>query len=252
MIRIFCLILTLLVYTSSIAQTDDASDSFLKSSSWNFSLGFGVDVPLADLADRFGSNLAVKGQIERQTGAGWVYGLQYDFMFGNTVKQDVLENIRIDNGNVLGTNSTYATALQRMRGGFIGLFAGKILPLSSKYKSGLKISLAAGLFQHQIRLVDDERNFPIFNEPYSQGYDLLSRGLGLKEFVGWQYLAANKRVNFYIGLEFTQGFTSSVRKYDFSSGALTNQDSRFDGVVGLRVGLILPFYSAYEDEEIFY
>ena len=235
-----------------ISAQEETTASFLNSSSYNFSLGLGADLPFGDMADRFGTNLGVKFQVERQTGSDWVFGLQYDFLFGSTVNEDVLEGIRLDNGNVLGVNSTYAVALQRMRGGFLGLHLGKIFRLSENYKSGVKVSVAAGVFQHHIRLIDDERSFPQFDPGNSKGYDKLSRGLGLKEFIGWQYLAQDRRMNFYIGLEFTQGFTQNIRDYNFTTGALSDKSSRFDGTVGIRVGWILPFYSGYEDEEIFY
>jgi len=138
------------------------------------------------------------------------------------------------------------------RGSFLGLSVGKVIPLSKKYKSGLKLSFSGGIFEHHIRLLDDERSFPQLDLEYGKGYDRLSRGLGIKEFIGWQYLSDNKRVNFYMGLEFTQGFTSGVREYDFDRAALSSKESRFDGTIGLRIGWILPFYDGYEDEEIFY
>lgn len=246
--RIF---LFLFMALQSFAQSEEQRP-FVSAASWNYSLGIGYDVPFGDLADRFGSNLAVKGQIERQTGNNWLFGLQYDFMFGNTVKEDVFANYRLDNGQVLGSNSTYATVLQRQRGGFLGLSVGKVFPISAKYKSGIKVSLAGGVFQHNIRVVDDERTFPQLDGDYAKGYDKLARGMGMKQFLGWQYLAEDRRTNFYIGFEFTQGFTSSVRDYDFDTGTATDKSGRFDGTVGLRVGWILPFYAGYEDEEIFY
>ena len=236
----------------SMAQDDSVSDSFVGTSSMNYSLGLGVDLPMGDLADRFGSNLAFKALVERQSRSNWILGAQFDFIFGNTVKEDPLAGLRLANGNILGDNSTYASVLLRERGAFLGLYVGKVFPLSTKYKSGLKVTLSGGVFQHNIRIVDNERSLPQVGGQYQKGYDKLSRGLGLKEFIGWQYLAEDKRINFYIGFDITQGFTKSVRDYDFNTGKSAESGSRFDGTIGLRIGWILPFYGGYEDEEIFY
>ena len=65
-------------------------------------------------------------------------------------------------------------------------------------------------------------------------------------------MTESKRANFYIGLEFTQGFTSSVREINFDTGLPTDKSSRFDGLIGLKAAWILPFFDDFEDAEVFY
>ena len=235
-----------------VAQEQTETRTFMNAPSWNYSVGLGADVPMADLADRFGTNMAFKAQIERQTSSDWLFSFQFDFMFGNTVKEDIFDYVRLDNGQILGANNTYAVVLQRMRGAFMGVGVGKVINLSSKYRSGLKVSLSAGVFGHHVRLIDDERSFPQLDGDYKKGLDRMTRGIGLKQFVGWQYLSDNNRINLYAGFEFTQGFTSAVRDFDFDRALPSDQNARLDGAVGLRVGFIVPFYGGYEDEEVFY
>lgn len=236
----------------AIAQEEKVASSFLQAPSWNYSIGLGGDLPVADLADRFGTNLAFKLMIERQTGSGWLFSVEFDFLFGNTVKEDVFETIRLENGRILGANNTYASVLQRMRGSFLGLGVGRFINLSPKYKSGLKVSLSAGLYEHRVRIIDDERSFPQVDGDYLKGYDRKSVGLALKQFVGWQYLSEDNRINLYAGLEFTQGFTNHVRDFDFDQARPSDSDRRFDGAVGFRIGFIVPVYGGYTDEEVFY
>jgi len=87
---IFFVILVGFSQNSALGQTEEGTNTFIEVGSWNFSLGVGADLPIGDLADRFGTNLAFKGSAERLMGNGWFFGIQYDFMFGNTVKEDVL------------------------------------------------------------------------------------------------------------------------------------------------------------------
>jgi len=235
-----------------LGQSDKDQPTFINAAATNFMIGMGYDVPVADLADRFGPSLSFKVAVERQTVSSWIYGAQLDFQFGNTVKEDVLAHVRLENGNVLGGNQSYAGIFLRQRAYFLGGTVGRFIGMSDKYKSGLKISLSAGVYQHNIRIIDDLRSFSQINDPYDKGYDRMTRGLGLKQFVGWQYLSDNNRINFYIGLEFTQGLTKAVRNYNFDTGLPTDKATRLDGLVSLKAGWIFPWYSGYEDTEVFY
>lgn len=244
--------LLFLLASNQIFSQEIDHATFLRASSMNYSIGLGGDVPFGDMNNRFGPNLGFKLQIEKQTSNNWLFGLQYDYIFGSTVKEDVFENLRLPDGNIYGANNTYATVLQRERGAFLGVNLGKLIPISTKYKSSLKISMSGGVFQHNIRIVDDERSFVQINGEYLKGYDRMTRGFGSKQFVGWEYLAENKRLNFYMGIESTIAFTKSVREYNFDSAGRSDKSGRFDGTIGFRVGFIMPFYGGYEAEEIFY
>ena len=48
----------------------------------------GVCFPGGDLVDRFGVNGALGGSFMIKTRKNWLYGVQYDFLFGNNVKRD--------------------------------------------------------------------------------------------------------------------------------------------------------------------
>jgi len=251
-ILFYITVLLLFILQPVTGQSDEAAPTFVNAASTNFIIGMGYDVPMGDLADRFGSSLSFKLAVERQTTSDWIYGGQLDYQFGTTVKEDVLAHVRLSNGNILGGNQSYANIFQRQRGLFIGGTIGRFVRMSDQYKSGLKVSLSAGVYQHFIRIIDDLRSFSQLNDPYDKGYDRLTRGLGLKQFVGWQYLSEDNRVNFYIGLEFTQAFTKSVRDYNFDTGQLADKSGRFDGLISLKAGWVFPWYSGYEDTEIFY
>ena len=106
--------------------------------------------------------------------------------------------------------------------------------------------------QHKIRIQDDpESPVASLTNEYKKGYDRLTNGWSLNQFVGYQYFAKNKRINFYAGIESTQGFTQNVRGYNFDTKSYDNE-SRLDVLYGLRIGWIVPFYLGETGEDEWY
>ena len=246
------LIASLLIVSTISSNAQDVEKNFMNMGMTNFSFGYGIEFPFGDLADRFSDNLRFTVGAERMTGSNWIFGLEFSYMFGDTVKEDVLTNIRLNNGEILGADNGYAEVFTRQRGLFLGANFGKLIPFNSESRSGLRITAAAGLLAHYIRIQDEASSLPQIEGDYIKGYDRLTRGLAFRQFIGYQHVTENKRVNFYIGLEFTQAFTKSIREINFDTGLPTNKDSRFDGLIGLKAAWILPFFDGYVDEEIFY
>ncbi|MEE9438297.1 MAG: hypothetical protein V3V14_04805 [Saprospiraceae bacterium] len=247
---IFIILLSFISIGSCLSQKE--SPTFNKIGAINLSFGYGVEFPFADMADRYSTNLKFTLGIEKVTKSQWIYGLEFAFMFGDTVKEDVLHSLRIPNGEVLGADNAYADVFTRERGLFLGINFGKIIKFNKNSRSGLRLTNAIGIFQHYVRIGDEHRSLPQLDGDYKKGYDRLSRGLALRQFVGYHHISDNKRINFIIGLEFTEGFTKHVRAIDFDTGLMTSQKTRFDGLVSLKAAYILPFYDDYVAEEIFY
>ncbi|MEQ8703491.1 MAG: hypothetical protein RIC19_06210 [Phaeodactylibacter sp.] len=220
-----------------------------------FNLSYAYHSPGGDLGKRFGDHFSVGSGLEFITDKGnWIFGLGMNYHFGNQVGENPLFGLQNDQGGIIGNNRGYADIQLRMRGYYIGGHAGKLIPLGfANPRSGLRITVSAGLLQHKIRIQDDPLSFvPQLDEQYKKGYDRLTNGLAFTEFIGYQLLSTNKRINFFAGLEFTQGFTMSRRSFDF---ATRQQDTaeRLDLNFGFRVGWILPFYVGERaSEEIYY
>lgn len=239
----------MLLYTSVCAQSGKGNDGRVLLLNFNYA----SQLPAGDLSDRFGANLYLGSGLEIITAKkNYIFGIDGGVIFGNNVKEDVIATLRNSDGFIVaGLNGPVNVAL-RERGLYLGALVGKIFPTSKKNKrAGIRTTMGLGFLQHKVRIQDDSESAPQVNDTYSKGYDRLTNGLALQEFVGYQLLSNNRRINFIIGLEFTQAFTKSRRSYNFDTMS-ANDDARLDLLFGLRVGWTLPFYIGEKGEDIYY
>lgn len=213
-----------------------------------FQLGYGPQLPLGDLSDRFGSSWAFSGSLDWLLSERTLQlGLQTQYFFGTNVKEDVLSGLRTVDGFIIGNDRSPADIQQRMRGIYVGLRLSTMLHQSDNRRTGILLRLGAGYLQHRIRIQDDpERTVNQLVGAYRQGYDQLSGGPAFYQFIGWQQLNPQGSVNFYIGLEAWQAFTQPLRDFNFSTLQATT-GNRFDALLGIRLGWILPFYLSNPD-----
>lgn len=209
-------------------------------------ISFGTHLPGGDLADRFGRDASVGGGFEMITANNFLFGLEGHYLFGQKVKDDPLSILRTPEGDIIGTDQVLASVLLRERGYYLGGMIGKLVPLGKK-RSGLRFTVGAGLLRHKIRLQDDTQSVNAIAGDYAKGYDRLTGGVALNQVIGWQHLAANRRANWFIGLEFNQGFTKNLRDWDYSEMRKL-EGSRTDLRFGIRAAWTLPFYVGNADK----
>lgn len=200
--------------------------------------------PGGDLKERFGSNSNIGGGGILKFKSNWMLGLDYNYIFGNEIKceDSLFTSIDNEDGYFIDRNGELASVNLWERGFYTSVKFGKLFPvLSPNPNSGPFILGSVGLFQHKIRIEVPGNTVPQLAGDYAKGYDKLSNGLGISEFVGYMYMGNNRLVSFFGGIEFTQAFTQSRRDYDFNLGARDTQ-KRTDLLWGFRVGWIIPFY----------
>ena len=220
----------------------------------NVNMNYGYQIPGGDLSSRFGANHGIGGGVDYLTEKNWIFGVNINWLFSSNIKEDVLSNLRNVNNVFIGNNGSVGNILLRMRGVYAAGYLGKLIPISSKKKrSGIRITVGGAFLQHRIRIQDDaEVPVASLRDEYAIGYDRLTNGPALNQFLGYQYLSKNRRINFYLGLESTQGFTTSVRGYNFDTRSF-DTDTRLDVLYGLRLGWVLPFYLGGSDvEQVWY
>jgi hypothetical protein len=205
-------------------------------------INFGGHLPLADMADRFGPNLAAGGSFLLKTKHNWVIGIQGTYMYGKNVKEDVLKQLKNPDGYITDNEGYPADIRVTERAVGAHLVLGKIFSVSKKNpNSGIIFNVGVGYLQHKINIYDAQRRIAAIKGDRVYGYDRLSIGPSFTQFLGYLYLSENRLLNFYLGFEACQAFTKSLRKMNYDTG-LPDTKSRLDALVGAKVGWILPLY----------
>jgi hypothetical protein len=216
-------------------------------------LNFGYYAPANDFADRFGNTASVGGEIGYKTKSNWQFSFKMEGNFGNEVKEPSIINfITNGDGYVTTQGGSVTGILIEQRGYNFHFMAGKIFNFKGKNKnSGLLVSAGAGFLSHRINLdYRDGEVLQLTNE-MEKGYDRLSSGFSISQFIGYQYYGKTRLINFYAGIEGIQAFTKNKRGYNYD---LQQKDtkSRFDSMYGIKIGWIIPFYKKSTQEFYYY
>jgi hypothetical protein len=221
---------------------------------WQISLNYSFQIPGGDLSNRFGLSSMVGPEIRLKTKNNWMIGIEGAYLFGGNIKEgtSMLDPLKTSNDQIINEYGEYSVVLLSERGFYIGGFAGKLFPvLGPNENSGLFINIGAGLLQHKIHIENKNNNTPPVLGDYKKGYDKLTNGLALNQFIGYQYLSNNKMINFYFGIELYQGFTQSRRDFDFYTRT-QDTEQRLDLLYGLKAGWILPLYRQAPEKFYYY
>lgn len=211
-------------------------------------------LPGADLAERFGASFAAGPGFTWKTDKNWVWEAGFDYLFGNNVKikDSIFRLIQTSHQFIIDGNGTPADVSTQERGYFFYVRTGKLLPLRKPNpNSGLLLMAGGGFLIHKIAISVLENTAPQLKGDYKRGYDRLTAGPSLSQFVGYQYLSNNRKYNFFVGLEVQEAFTHSLRDYDFDRMAPDTQN-RLDLLIGLKAGWILPIYGRAPKEYYYY
>lgn len=251
-INIFCLWTIAMSLSFDTKAQSSKGNSLESATKIMVKAGMGYDIPMADLAERFGDNINFHLGMERLSQSNWIISTDFTYRFGSDVREDVLSGFRLSTGQFLATDGLPSDAFLRSRGASLKASIGKIIGLHSKSpQSGIRIDLGVGIMSHYIRVQDENQAIDqIFGE-YKNVYDRLTRGFAITEYVGYQYLSTDGNLNFNIGFEFNQGFTSGVRSVDFTTNELSSSGRR-DFLSGFKVTWLIPLYSDSSGEQIYY
>ena len=211
-------------------------------------LHFSVHQPQFELKNRFGTNMNVGIPVWFKLKNNFIFRLEGNYFFGNTVKEDMLKSFRNEDGTVINNTGVPATIRIFERG--FSLFAefGKIFKLGkSNRNSGILSMIGIGYLQHKIKFYNPARDVAQLAGTKYKGYDRLSGGPAVNFFLGYFYLSKNKLANFYFGIDGQFGITKGLRGYQYDLVSEDNQ-KRLDGLAGLKIGWILPFYKRTPQE----
>jgi hypothetical protein len=246
---ILCTIILLYVCCNNIlAQKNNLSDD---ASAVLIHINYGAQLPKMNLTTRFGANFVAGGGIEFLSQKNWIFGAESLFLFGETVKEDVLVGLKTAKGDIIGNDKSLADVVLRERGNFFGGYFGKRLPFQPKSAHAIRLTVGGGWLQHYIRIQDNSQSVAQLSGEYIKGYDRFSGGATLSQSIGYQYFNRNRRLSFYIGMDAFEGFTRSLRAFDFLEKRLLTEQ-RTDILLGLRAALMIVLFENTKSDEIIY
>lgn len=231
----------LLVSASVLNGQINLKDSTVAASIINIDLGAGL--PAADLAQRFGPHATAGAGYQFKTKTNWLFGVNGTFIYGNVVKDSVFSNLRNDAGFVLGTDGFQYDPILWEEGFDFKFQAGKITDLFAiNPNSGLAILGGIGFLQHNIWIYIDQSVVPQLSKEYRRGYDRLSNGLMLNQYIGYYMFSNRFFVDFRGGFEFQEAFTQNRRSFDFDTRS-ADDAKRFDMMITLKLSWNLTILS---------
>lgn len=212
-------------------------------------VSYAPEFPTADLNDRFGTFSSIGGQFGIKFKSNVFVGFKAHYLFGNRVKETgILDSIKTHEGGIIEVGGGLTDPLLDMSGYSMFLSGGYIIPvLSPNPNSGIMLTCGFGILQHKIIIDFRDAQIPQLEDDYKKGYDRLSNGFSMNQFIGYAYFGNKKLINFYAGLDLTQAWTKNRRTYNFDTRSYDNA-TRFDSMIGIRFGWMITLYRSAPDE----
>ncbi|MFA6126691.1 MAG: hypothetical protein WC699_05260 [Bacteroidales bacterium] len=206
-----------------------------------FSFHVSSHLPTGDIASRYGFNMGAGGSYWLKTRSGWLFGIDYTYIFGNKFKEDsILNGIRDQSGYMITSYGEQMYPTISERGFYSGLKVGKLFPVMGPNKnSGLIFTAGAGLLQYKTFFRFEENTIPVMQGDYIKMFDYQTNGIALNQFIGYLHLDNDQPINFYAGFEFHQAWTICRRDWLYNLHGYDNT-LRHDFLFGFKVGWIFP------------
>lgn len=244
--RIAFLLISILAHFSGWSQAS------LKDSSINHfmvSPGVSFQLPGGNMKDQFGMSSSIGINFDYKMKNQFSIGLDGSFIFGNRLKNtDMLNPLRTSDGDIIDSEGNISNILFFERGFTVSLSTSYLFTWNKPNpNSGIYIRFNAGFIQHKVRIEHQNNSIPLLEGDYLKGYDRLTNGIMISEFIGYRYLSNQRLLNVFAGFEFIQGFTQNRRDYNFDLMGPDNT-KRIDLLSGIRIGWILPLYKQAPQE----
>ena len=212
-------------------------------------ISYTYQIPGNDMAERYGNNHNIGGQFAIKLKSGVYIGIKAHYMWGENVKQrGVLDSIRTSEGGIIEVGGGLSDPIIDERGYSIFFSGGYLFPIfGPNPNSGLLITGGIGFLQHQYMIDWRDAQLPQLEGDYSRGYDRLSNGFALNEFIGYMHFGKKKLINFYVGMDFIMAWTKNKRGYNYDLRSSDDQ-THFDTLTGIRIGWILALYKRAPNE----
>lgn len=217
-----------------------------------FNVNASYDRPAGDMAARFGGSFRIGAAAMYKLKSNWMFGVKYDFLFGDKVKEDsLMANIRDNDGAFIDQDGHRMNVGIYERGYMIGVQGGYIFSLGKqKSDNGILVMPGVGFIQHKIKIFDKDNNISAIKGDYKKGYDRLSNGIYYEQYVGYNHFAANQLLNYHIGIDFVAAFDAGRRNYLYDVRR-PGDEKRMDILFGIRGGWYIPIFRRRSEDYYF-
>lgn len=219
-----------------------------------FRVEYTAQVPIGDYANRFGFTNHIGASAGYRTRSNWIFTVGGYYVFGNDVvdKNTLLESMTNSSNLIITSGGEQAYVNISQQGYMVNFTVGKIFPwVAPNPNSGFMFTIGGGFMEHWIGIRAEGNNVPQLLGDYKKGYDRLTNGIFVQEFIGYHFQGSTRLLNFYGGFEFTQGFTGNRRSYDIPTMGVKDEDY-LDILFGFKIGWMMPFYKRNKDQYYYY
>jgi len=231
-----------LSYSHAQTDTTKAKPAFKFPPAIVIDFGIGGQMPFADMRTNFKNNLNVGGKLNFFTPQHYIFALGADYIYSDEIRTDVVANLRNPDGFIIDKMGTASSIALGQRGFYINASVGKLFIFNpqKRRREGIEARLMLGYLQHKIRLKVPGTDMVQIQGDYRHGYDRLTAGFALQQYIGYRYMSPNRLINVFAGVDFLQGFTHNLRGYNFDQQR-ADTDLHVDILIGFRAGLSIPF-----------
>ena len=250
--RHLVILLVFISFSWSLHAQVNANDSVV--AAFIPTINYAYQIPGGDIAKQYGHNSTIGAGLMYKSRKNILFSLDANFIFGNDVKNtdSILKMVLTQNGYIIDGNGVYALYSMYERGYSINFRAGKVFNLlAANPNSGIFLMGGIGYLVHRLNIDVQHETAPQITGDYAKGYDRLTSGFSLNQFIGYYYMGKSRTLNFYGGFEFYQAFTKSRRDYIFD---LMKKDdtNHLDLFYGIKIGWMIPIYDRAPDKYYYY
>jgi hypothetical protein len=216
---------------------------------------YGYQWPGGEMKNQFGSNSVIGLGFEWKTASNWLFGAEYDFIFGNEVKNgmEIFQHLINSNGDIISGGGTPSLVATFERGNTVGIKFGKLFPvMKSNKNSGIFLTAGTGYMMHKIRIEVENEGAPQLAGDYKRGYDRLSGGFMLNQSVGFIFFGKSSLLNFTLSVEAFEGWNKAYRDYYFDQMAPPPEGRQFDFLIGPKIAWMIPIRARNEGTYYYY
>lgn len=242
--RLFFVLLPLMIiFCDCSAQKQDIKTTKIPVSM--IQANYALQFPGGSMSDLFGYNHAVGGGYTFKNKHNWLFGVDFNFMFGQQIKDEaaLYHMLETHNEFIISTDGSVSEVRTHERGFNAFIKFGKLFPvLSPNPNSGIFIDAGLGLLTYKYRIDNVKGMAQPLSDEYPKGYDRLTAGFAFRESVGYLFLSNSRLANFFVCFDFLQSFSHRLRDYDFDLMQYTDKSAKMDYLYSIRIGWIFNLY----------